>query len=139
MMRKDLASARKAWLEEADDEKDAEVRENSSFLRYEDENGLFADFHANRHTFITNLSRVGVRPRTAQSLARHSDIRLTMGVYTHIGLLDQAQAIESLPAPPPLANSQTTVGISQNSGPNGHTGGQTSDRGQTPAAFYFSA
>ena len=69
-------------------------------LPYQDEDGLFADFHSNRHTFITSLERAGVRPRTAQSLARHSDIRLTMGVYTHIGLLDQVTAIESLPAPP---------------------------------------
>ena len=36
----------------------------------------------------------------AQSLARHSDIRLTMGVYTHIELHDQRAAIESLPSPP---------------------------------------
>lgn len=40
----------------------------------------------------------------AQSLARHSDIRLTMGVYTHIALMDQAEAIETLPAPPRSSN-----------------------------------
>ncbi len=69
-------------------------------IPYQDEDGLFADFHSNRHTFITSLEHAGVSPRTAQSLARHSDIRLTMGVYTHIGLHDQITAIESLPAPP---------------------------------------
>jgi hypothetical protein len=53
-------------------------------------------------TFITNLERVGVSPRRAQSLARHPDIRLTMGVYTHIGLHDQSAAIELLPAPPEI-------------------------------------
>ncbi len=36
----------------------------------------------------------------AQTLARHSDVRLTLGIYTHIGLHDQRAAIESLPAPP---------------------------------------
>jgi hypothetical protein len=36
----------------------------------------------------------------AQTLARHSDIRLTLGVYTHVELHDQTAAIESLPAPP---------------------------------------
>ena len=35
-------------------------------------------------------------------MARHSDIRLTMGVYTHIALNDQSSAIELLPAPPEL-------------------------------------
>ena len=29
-------------------------------IPYRDEDGLFADFHANRHTFISNLSRAGV-------------------------------------------------------------------------------
>ncbi len=101
MMRADLVSAREKWIDEAkDDEELRKEREDSDFLCYQDENGLFADFHSNRHTFITNLERAGVSPRTAQSLARHSDIRLTMGVYTHIGLCDQTTAIESLPAPP---------------------------------------
>jgi hypothetical protein len=36
----------------------------------------------------------------AQSLARHSDIRLTLGVYTHVELHDQTAAIEALPGPP---------------------------------------
>ena len=104
MMLTDLKAARKKWIEEAETPEEKERRKQSDFLSYRDENGLYADFHANRHTFITNLSRVGVKPRTAQSLARHSDIRLTMGVYTHIGLIDQAEAIETLPAPPPLVN-----------------------------------
>lgn len=36
-------------------------------------------------------------PKMAQTLARHSDIRLTLGVYTHVELHDQTAAIESLP------------------------------------------
>ena len=39
-------------------------------------------FHALRHTFITNLARSGVHPKTAQSLARHSTITLTMDRYS---------------------------------------------------------
>jgi hypothetical protein len=53
-----------------------------------------------RHLFITSLERAGIRPKMAQVLARHSDIRLTMGIYTHINLHNQSSAIESLPAPP---------------------------------------
>ncbi len=102
MMRADLASARSQWIEEATKADEKRRREESDFLRYQDDNGLFADFHSNRHTFITNLERAGVSPRTAQSLARHSDIRLTMEIYTHIGLHDQSRAIQSLPAPPPF-------------------------------------
>jgi hypothetical protein len=36
----------------------------------------------------------------AQTLARHSDVRLTLGVYTHVGLHDQTVAIAALPPPP---------------------------------------
>ena len=39
---------------------------------YENTQGCVADFHALRHTFISNLARAGVHPRNAQALARHS-------------------------------------------------------------------
>jgi hypothetical protein len=106
MMKKDLAAARKKWIEEAKTPKEKVERERSDFLKYQDSAGKFADFHSNRHTFITNLERAGISPRTAQTLARHCDIRLTMGVYTHIGLHDQSSAIELLPAPPELTAGQ---------------------------------
>lgn len=80
-----------------------EAREKTDFLSYRNEDGLFAVFHSNRYLFITHLSRAGVSPKTAQTLARDCDIRLTMNVYTHIGLGDQMSAIGMLPAPPRLA------------------------------------
>jgi integrase len=45
-----------------------------------DDEGRVVDFHGQRMTFITGLARAGVAPATAQRLARHSDINLTMGV-----------------------------------------------------------
>jgi hypothetical protein len=69
-------------------------------IPYRDEDGLFADFHANRHTYITNLGKTGASLTTAQSLARHSDPKLTASTYTHLGLSDKAAAIEALPPPP---------------------------------------
>jgi integrase/recombinase XerD len=69
-------------------------------IPYVNERGHYADFHALRKTFITNLSRAGVPPKTTQMLARHSDINLTMNVYTALGMLDQAAAVEALPAIP---------------------------------------
>ena len=56
------------------------------------------DVHSLRHTFATMLSQAGVRPRAAQELMRHSDIRLTMSTYTHLGLVDTAGAVEALPS-----------------------------------------
>jgi len=101
MMRKDLGAARKKWIEEAKSKaQKRRRREEPDFLAYLDSAGRYADFHSNRHTFITSLERAGVSPRTAQTLARHSDIRLTMGIYTHIELQDQTAAIRALPGPP---------------------------------------
>ncbi len=60
--------------------------------------GRTLDVHCLRHTFATMLSKSGVVPRMAQELMRHSDIRLTMNVYTHLGLHDTAGAVESLPS-----------------------------------------
>ena len=56
-----------------------------------------ADLHAaGRHTDITELLRNGTSLVVARELARHSDVKMTMR-YTHIGLKDQAKAIENLP------------------------------------------
>ena len=57
--------------------------------------GAVLDFHALRHTFITNLVRAGVHPRIVQQLARHSTMELTMNVYTHLEIRDAAAALES--------------------------------------------
>lgn len=98
MFQKDLEAAREAWLGDAGaDAAERLRREASSFLSYRDSAGLVADFHALRHTFITLLARSGVSPKMAQSLARHSDINLTMGRYTHVGLHDLSAALEALP------------------------------------------
>ena len=43
----------------------------------------------------------GRRPfKTAQLLARHCDINLTMNTYTMLGVMDTAAAVETLPAVP---------------------------------------
>jgi integrase len=62
--------------------------------------GRYADFHSLRHLFITWLSQAGISPKMAQTLARHSDIRLTLNVYTHVELADQTAAMQALPGPP---------------------------------------
>jgi integrase len=51
-------------------------------IEYDTNEGT-ADFHALRHSFITNLARAGVHPSDAMALARHSTITLTMNYYTH--------------------------------------------------------
>ena len=67
-------------------------------IPYRDDSGRKADFHALRHTFLTNLANSGVHPKTAQMLARHSNISLTMDRYTHSVLEKQSEAVGKLPA-----------------------------------------
>ncbi len=65
-----------------------------------DDRGRTVDVHALRHTFGTNLAKAGVPLRTAQTLMRHSDPRLTANTYQHLELEDVAGAIKALPAIP---------------------------------------
>jgi hypothetical protein len=100
MIKRDLESARRKWLGESKSLEERKERMRSDFLSYCDHNGLYADFHTTRHGFITSLERAGITPKMAQTLARHSDVRLTLGVYTHVGLQDRTATIGSLPGPP---------------------------------------
>ncbi len=102
MMRLDLKAAREAWQLEAKTAEDREKREESDFLCYRDEDGLYADFHANRHTFVTNLRKAGVPLTARKKLARHLNTSLTENTYDHYGIDEKAEAIAAL-APPPKA------------------------------------
>jgi integrase len=55
------------------------------------------DVHALRHTHATILAKRGVSPKVAQSSMRHSCIRLTMNVYTHLELTDVAEGVKQIP------------------------------------------
>jgi len=98
MIRFDIESARTFWVAEAETEKEEKKRLYADFLLYRDEKGKFADFHCLRHTFITNLGKAKVSPKMAQTLARHSDISLTMKIYTHVDQEEQIEAINLLPS-----------------------------------------
>ena len=66
-------------------------------IPYRDDAGRVVDFHALRHTFISSLAASGVNPKVAQTLARHSDIRLTLDRYAHVFSEQQIEAINNLP------------------------------------------
>jgi len=89
-------------------------------VRWEaDAQGRSLDRHALRVTFVTWLSRAGVAPRTAQMLARHTDIRLTMRNYTDPGLLDARGAVERLPELPAVSSADVqTARATGTDGPN---------------------
>ena len=112
MTRRSLEAARTRWNERAVSASDRQTRENSDFLAYRNHAGLYADFHSYRNLFITSLERVGVRPTVAQKLARHSDIRLTLRVYTFAEPADQKAVIEAMAGPP-----EEATGSSENEEP----------------------
>jgi integrase len=116
-LRKDIAEQLTAWKDELNPENQSRVFSNFrphdaaeifkqdlqvAGIEYRDAANRVADFHSLRHTFISNLHKGGVSPKVAQSLARHSTISLTMDTYTHLGLLDERAALDSLPALPSI-------------------------------------
>ena len=42
--------------------------------------------HVCRHTYCSNMAKSGMNPKTLQYLMGHSDIAVTLNVYTHIGI-----------------------------------------------------
>ena len=58
-----------------------------------------ADFHALRHTFLSSLAAAGIGAKELQTLARHSDPRLTLGVYTHARSAELVKAVGRLKVP----------------------------------------
>ena len=85
-----------------------------------DDRGRTVDVHALRTTFGTMLSTTGTAPRTAQAAMRHSDIKLTMGVYTDPRLLDVRGAVERLPSLTPTE--PVTLPVTRPTGRTGQSG-----------------
>jgi len=97
MFRADLCAARAVWVGLAGSPEERQRREESDFLTYEDSAGGIADFHATRHTYITQLVAGGATVKTAQELARHSTCRLTIDRYAKTQLHDLKAAVDGLP------------------------------------------
>lgn len=44
--------------------------------------------HVARHTFCSNMAKSGMNPKTLQKIMGHSDIGVTLNVYTHVDFED---------------------------------------------------
>jgi hypothetical protein len=114
VLKADLSAARQAWLTESTTAEARAERQKTTFLCYRNEARQVADFHAFRHTFITNLVNGGVHPKMAQALARHQSIALTMERYSHVHRGELSKALSVLPplvVPIPAVKAATgTVG-----------------------------
>jgi integrase len=54
-------------------------------------------FHSLRHTTGSFFNAAGVNPKVAQNILGHSNINLTMGIYTHTYRDDEAAAVMAIP------------------------------------------
>ena len=52
--------------------------------------------HVCRHTYCSNMAKSGMNPKTLQYLMGHSDIAVTLNVYTHIRLDDATEELRKL-------------------------------------------
>ena len=98
-----------------------------------DDRGRTVDVHALRHTFGTLLSKTGTTPRVAKEAMRHSDIKLTMNVYTDPRLLDVRGAVDRLPALPLPSQPGQTSEASRATGTDGPGLISRDDTPETPA------
>jgi integrase len=67
-------------------------------IPFEDARGRRIDLHGLRKTYGTMLAAAGVSPRVAMELMRHSDMKLTMGVYTDVAQLPLIVETARLPS-----------------------------------------
>lgn len=44
--------------------------------------------HICRHTFYSNMEKLGMNPKTLQKIMGHSDIGVTLNIYTHLDFDD---------------------------------------------------
>ena len=52
--------------------------------------------HVCRHTYCTNMANSGMNPKTLQYLMGHSDISVTLNIYTHTGYDDAKKELARL-------------------------------------------
>lgn len=52
--------------------------------------------HVCRHTYCSKKARQGMNPKILQYIMGHSDISITLGTYTHLGLLDAKKEMEKI-------------------------------------------
>ena len=52
--------------------------------------------HVCRHTYCSNMAKSGMNPKTLRYLMGHSDISVTMNVYTHFGFDDAEEKLKRM-------------------------------------------
>jgi integrase len=88
-------------------------------IEYQDESGLFFDFHSLRCQTATLADAAGVSPRVVQRLMRHSTLELT-GRYTRPRAVDIENAASMLPSLKPSGDRPESMAATGTDGRIGH-------------------
>lgn len=75
-LRRDMAAAREAWIDDGVDATDRKEREANDFCRYVNSAGLFADNHSFRALYCTMALRVSGNEQAILAASRHSNIEV---------------------------------------------------------------
>jgi integrase len=75
-------------------------RDDENKIIISDSRGRRADFHALRHTFKSNVDRVGCTQAVSDALTRHGDKTVADG-YRHAELSEMLDALRQIPDPSP--------------------------------------
>ena len=73
------------------------TRPERARIDYKAADNSILGFHSLRVTYVTELQKAGLPPRTVMQRARHTDYRLTCDVYTDARFVDVFGAIRHLP------------------------------------------
>ncbi len=65
--------------------------------------------HVCRHTYCSNMAKSGMNSKTLQYLMGHSDIAVTINVYTNVGLEDAEKELQKMQG---LENARKEMGLS---------------------------
>lgn len=95
LFKKDMLGARDLYISSAKTSEEMKIREQDGFLKWKNSYG-FADLHALRTTFISNIAQVA-SPKECQRLARHSDIRTTFNYYVKVTDSELENVVAKLP------------------------------------------
>lgn len=52
--------------------------------------------HVCRHTFCSNMVKSGMNPKTLQYIMGHSDISVTLNIYTHVKFEDAEEEMKKV-------------------------------------------
>ena len=67
--------------------------------------------HVARHTYCTNMAKRGISVKTLQYLMRHSEIGVTMNVYTYLKLEDAKDEVKRLEVEEELKRKMNQAGV----------------------------